>query len=239
MRWRIASLAGALALAGLPAWAQKPIVDATPVVEEFATFDGTGLAPSPTAGQLDSDEFAGTGMSDGAVSFGGTATVGDWARGGSSGGVATGGLYAWTGGPDHWLFVQPTGPDFNPGTLTIRYVNQTAQPITTLDVAYQIEVLNDAPRANSWNFSYSTDDVTYTPVPALDYTTPDVADTVPSWFPVARATTVTGLSILPGGLFYIRFSSADVSGIGTRDEIGIDKVRVTFPDFIFADGFEA
>ena len=244
MSSRIGSLAVALAVAlalvpALPAWAQKPIVDSNPVVEEFATFDGSGLSPSPTAGQLDSDEFAGTGMSDGAVSFGGTATIGDWARGGSSGGVTPGGLYAWTGGPDRWLFVQPVGTDFNPGTLTVRYVNQTGRQIPTLDVSYQVLVFNDQPRANSWNFSYSTDDVAYTSVPALDLTTPEVADTIPSWTPSARATRLTDLAVPPGGFVYIRFSSADVSGAGNRDEIGIDKVSVTFPDVIFEDGFEA
>jgi uncharacterized protein len=209
------------------AWAQKVISDENPVIEEFTTFDGSGLDPAPTAGQLDSDEFAGTGMSDGDVPFGGSATSGDWARGESSGGVTTGGLYAWAGGPDRWLFVQPGASDFNPGSLTIRYVNGNAQAITTIDVSYQIEVFNDQDRSNSWNFSYSTDDVVYTPVPALDFASPDVADPVPSWLPAFRNTTIAGLSIPNGGFFYIRFTSADVSGTGSRDEIGVDKISVS------------
>jgi len=151
MRWRVAFLAGTMALAPVLASAQKPIVDTTPVVEEFAAFDGSGFSPNPAAGQLDSDEFAGDGMSDGALPFGGSTGAGDWARGTSSGGVSTGGLYAWAGGPDRWLFVQPTDADFSPGTLTVRYVNQTASVISTLDVAYQIQVWNDTARASSWN----------------------------------------------------------------------------------------
>ena len=239
MNWRTSAFASVLALSALPGWAQKAIVDTTPVVEEFATFDGGGLSPTPVAGQLDSNEFAGTGMSDGDVAFGGTNTTGDWARGGSPGGVTTGGLYAWNAGPDRWLFVQPGGTDFTPGTLTIRYVNQTGREIPTLDVSYQVMVFNDEARANSWNFSYSIDDVTYTPVPALDLTTPGAADAVPTWTPSPRATRLTDLALAPDGFFYIRFSSDDVSGLFARDEIGVDKVTVTFPDVIFADGFEA
>jgi hypothetical protein len=240
MKWRTSSLAAALAvLPALPVWAQKAIVDTTPVVEDFATFDGSGLSPTPAAGQLDSDEFAGTGMSDGDVLFGGTHAPGDWARGTSTGGVITGGLYAGNAGTDRWLFVQPGGTDFTPGTLTIRYVNQTGREIPTLDISYQVMVFNDEPRANSWNFSYSMDDVNYTPVPALDLTTPAAADAPPTWTPSPRATRLTDLALAPDAFFYIRFTSDDVSGFLARDQIGVDNVTVAFPDVIFADGFEA
>jgi hypothetical protein len=238
MRWRIAFLGGTLATSPALAWAQKPIVDTTPVVEDFTTFNGDGFSPNPSAGQLDSDDFAGLGMSDGNVPFGGTAIVGDWARGPSPGGEGTAGVYAFNG-LDRWLFVQPTDADFSPGTLTVRYVNQTAKVIPTLEVAYQIQVRNDQGRASTWTFSYSADDVTYVAVPALNYTTPTTADTVASWVPVDRATTLTGLSIPPGGLFYIRFTSNDAGGAGSRDEIGIDKISVTYPALIFEDGFES
>jgi len=242
MKWKTSLPAAALAvLPALPAWAQKQIVDTTPVVEEFTAFDGTGLSPTPAAGQLDSNAFAGTGMSAGDVAFGDTATTDDWARGGSPGGVTTGGLYAWNGGPDRWLFVQPALGDFTPGTLTVRYVNQTGRDIPTLDVSYQVLVFNDADRASAWNFSYSTDDATYTPVPALDLTTPAAADAPAAWTPTARATRLIDLAIPDGGFFYIRFTSDLVSGLGllSHDEIGVDKITVTFPDVIFADGFEA
>jgi hypothetical protein len=175
------------------------------------------------------------------VPFGGTSTPmpADWARGLSAGGVITGGLYAGNSATDRWLFVQPTVGDFNPGTLTVRYVNQTGRDIPTLDVSYQVMVLNNAGRANSWTFSYSIDDVNYTAVPALDLITPAAADVSPAWTSAARSIRVADLAIPPGAFFYIRFSSADVSGSLSRDEIGVDKVTVTFPDVIFVDGFEA
>jgi hypothetical protein len=231
----------AAVLSGLaaPAWSQKAILDASPVLEDFQGFSGAGLSPSPGVGQLDSDEFAGTGMSAGDVAFGGTATSGDWARGQSSSAVVTGGVYAGVEAAERWLFVQPGGGDFTPGTLTIRYVNQTVDEIPSLTVAYQIRVRNDQGRASSWNFSYSTDDVSYTAVPALDFTTPAAADAL-GWVAAAsRFTSLTNLAIAPGAFFYIRFSSADVSGTGLRDEFGVDNIVVGFTDLIFADGFEA
>jgi hypothetical protein len=220
-------LALLLALGATSARAQKPIVDQNPVTEAFTGFAGLGFSPSPAAGQLDSDEFAGTGMSDGDLPFGGTATVGDWARGPAAAPVVTGGLYASTvGSGAPWLFVQPTAGDFNPGTLTVRYVNLNPNPITTLDVSYNIRVFNDEGRSTSWNFSYSIDNVSYTPVPALNFASPALPDPVPLWVLVARATTITGLNVPQGAFLYLRFTSADVAGAGNRDEIGVDDIVV-------------
>ena len=206
--------------------AQYSIVDSSPIVEAVTGFTGAGFTPTPAAGQLDSDMFAITGMSDGDLAFGGTITSGDYARGASAGGVSTGGVYGWSGGPDTFLFIQPGGSDFTPGTLTMRYVNNSGVTITDVDVSYSIMVLNDAPRANSWNFGYSPGCLAYNAVPALDYTTPEAADAL-GWGGVSRFTTLSGLSIPDGGLLCIQFSSNDVTGADTRDEIGIDHVYVT------------
>lgn len=209
--------------------AGEPIADEGPVVIDFAEFTGDGFAPDPAAGQLDSDVFAVEGLSDGDLAFGGTETGGDFARGESVGGVTTGGIYAGTPSDDNapWLFVQPGGSDFTPGMLTVRYINTSGQTITDLDVTYDIKVFNDQARSNSWNFSYSTDDDVYTDVAALDYTSPGVADATPVWQSVGRNTSISGLSIPDGGNFYIRFSSDDVGGSGSRDEIGIDDLTLT------------
>ena len=53
-----------------------------------------GFSSSPTAGQLDADAFAVTGLSDGDVNYGASQSTGDYARGSSTGGVSAGGLYA-------------------------------------------------------------------------------------------------------------------------------------------------
>jgi hypothetical protein len=56
--------------------------------ENFQTYTGTGFAPAPAAGQLDSDLWASTGMSDAPTApFGATFTTGDFARGVSPAGA--------------------------------------------------------------------------------------------------------------------------------------------------------
>jgi hypothetical protein len=43
----------------------------------------------------------------------------------------------------------------------------------------------------------------------------------------SRSTTLTGLNFTPGSYFYIRWTCEDVSGSGSRDEIGLDDISVT------------
>ncbi len=132
-----------------PAAAQVS-VSSTPAIINFDTFMGDGLAPDPAAGQLDSDEWAIAGMSDGDVVFGGANAAGDYAKGTSTGGESSGGLYAFdTGAGDIAMGVQPTGSDFSPGTFTLRLVNNTGAAIDRLDVAYDICVYNNATRSSS------------------------------------------------------------------------------------------
>jgi len=75
-------------------------------------YDGSGFDPSPSVGDLDSDAWATSGMSDGTLNFGGTITSGDHARGTSTGGEITGGFYAFNiGGGDYTFGIQPGGSD--------------------------------------------------------------------------------------------------------------------------------
>ncbi|HNM25263.1 MAG TPA: hypothetical protein PKL15_07530, partial [Saprospiraceae bacterium] len=199
-------------------------------------FTGSGFSPDPTtAGRLNSNAWATTGWSDGALAFGGTNTTGDHARGSVSTAQTTGGFYAFTGTlpqsvTNPCLMIQPGGSDWAPGTLTLRIENTGTTNITQLVVSYNIFVRNDQGRANSFNFSHSADNVTYTPVAALDYTSTQIADAL-GWVlvgsPPSRSTTITGLSIAPGSFYYIRWSGADVSGSGSRDEFGLDDIAIT------------
>lgn len=203
-------------------------------------YTAAGFQPTPTAGQLDSDAWAVTGWSDGALAFGGTRTTAatDYTRGATAAAITPGGFYAYTGAPgsvaNPSFLLQPGGSDFAPGTLTLRIVNGGASNITQFGISYNLFVRNDQGRSNSFNFSYSTDDVTYTPVAALDYTsivTADALGYVQVGTSPSRSTTITGLSIAPGSFFYIRWSSADVGGAGSRDEFALDDISVT-PSFV-------
>jgi hypothetical protein len=192
-------------------------------------FNGTGFTPAPAAGQLDSDAWASTGMSDNMnATFGGSYTTGDFARGATSGGITSGGFYAFQAATANYSFgAQPTSADWTPGTITLKILNNTGSPVISFDISYIIQVLNDQDRANSFNFSYSTDNATYTPVVSLNYTSPEAKDATPAWTSVPRNTTISPINIPSGSYFYIRWESDDISGSGSRDELAVDDIDVT------------
>lgn len=195
--------------------------------EDFSGFDGSGFSPNPGAGQLHSDNWRVTGLG-GPMNFGDTQTGGDFARGGSSGGVGTGGVYAFevaTG--DDALGIQPGGSDFTPGEFTLQLENQTGGPITDLSISYDIYVYNDQNRANSFNFAHSDDDVTYTQESSLDYTSVEAEAGSPAWVLVSRSINLTGLSIPDGDFYYFQWQGNDDTGSGSRDEFALDNVSIS------------
>lgn len=192
---------------------------------DFNGFSGNGLAPNPAAGQIDGDDWSIEGMSDGTHNFGDNNTSGDFARGTISGSVTTGGLYAFSFGSNIALGVQPTGSDFTEGKLTLRLQNNTGQTLTSVDLNYDIVVYNDANRSNSFDFSYSIDNLSYTN--DLTYSSDEIEDVNPVFEIIPNMTTLNFSSnIAPGGFFYLRWTSNDVSGSGSRDQIGIDNISV-------------
>ncbi|MGB3512589.1 MAG: hypothetical protein WBA93_25895, partial [Microcoleaceae cyanobacterium] len=132
--------------------------------EDFNNFTGNGFVSTPAVGQLDSDIWKVTGLSDGNGTFGGTHDSDDFARGSSTGGVSTGGIYAFDVGSNNILGVQPGGSDFTPGDIVLKITNTTGSTITDLDIAYDIFYNNNEERANSLNFAWSVDDLSYTDV---------------------------------------------------------------------------
>lgn len=194
-----------------------------------SSFDGSGFSPSPITGQLNSQAWKSTGMSDGNSNFGDTKTSNDFARGSSTGGETIGGFYAFeTSSNDFSLGFQGTDSDFTPGTITLRAQNQTGDTIYNANLSYILYVLNDQGRANSLNFSYSTDGINYTTIPSLDFTSAEVADGSPVWVSNAKAAFISGLSIADGEHLYLRWESDDVSGNGSRDEFAIDDITFNF-----------
>jgi hypothetical protein len=196
--------------------------------ENFDGFTGAGFSPNPDPGQLHSGNWRVTGMSDGNGVFGGTHITGDFARGSSTGGVTTGGLYAFdVGGGTTIMGVQPGGTDFTPGAFTLRLENTSGKTVEFLDLEYDIYVLNDQDRSNSFNFAFSFDDISYTAVPSLNYTTPAAADAEPVWVKVERSTTISGLTFQHGDFIYFQWQSGDAGGSGSRDEFGLTKINLT------------
>ena len=208
-------------------YCQLSIPDTNPVTINFTGFTGTGFAPSPAAGQLDSDDWIANGFSDGSMIFGDTKTTGDWARGASSGGVITGGIYSFdVGSGNVALGVQPGSSDWTPGSFILHIQNNTGDIIGILDISYSIFVRNDQGWGSSFNFSHSADNIVYTAETDLDYTSPAALDAL-GWTEVTRNITITGVNINPLDVYYLRWSGDDVSGTGSRDEFGLDNVSVT------------
>lgn len=194
-------------------------------------FSANGIDPNPAIGQLDSDAWAITGFSDGNIAFGGSGTgLADYNRGESPFAVGTGGLYAFDVSNDdpknNALGFQPTGTDFNPGTVTLKVLNGTGLTATSMEIAYEVFVYNDQGRASTLNFSYSLDDVNYTAVPSLDLTTTTTADVSPVWIQNDKSIIITGISVASSANFYLRWSSADAGGSGSRDQIALDDIEV-------------
>jgi hypothetical protein len=195
-------------------------------------FTGTGFQSSPTAGQLDSDAWAVTGWSNGNLAFGGTQTTAatDYTRGTTAAVVTTGGIYGYdvdaTAGVNRALGIQPGGSDWAPGTLTLRIQNSSGSPIASVSVDYTVYVRNDQGRANSFNFSYSTDNTTYTSVASADLTSTATLDAL-GLVSNSRSVSVTGLTVTDGSFFYLRWSGADVSGAGSRDEFALDDIDIS------------
>lgn len=198
-------------------------------------FTGAGFQSSPTAGQLDSDAWAVTGWNDpagGTLTFGGTRTTAgtDFTRGTAAAAVTTGGIYGYdvdaTAGVNRALGIQPGSSDWAPGTLTLRVQNSSGSAIASVSVDYTVYVRNDQGRANSFNFSYSTDNTTYTSVASADLTSTATLDAL-GLVSNSRSVSVTGLTVTDGSFFYLRWSGADVSGSGSRDEFALDDIDIS------------
>jgi len=188
-------------------------------------YDGTGFSPTPTAGQINSNTFIITGLQDGDLNYGDFGVAGDFAKGVSTGGISSGGAYAFEVAPgDRALGVQPTGSDWTPGTYEMRFVNSTGAAITDLSVAYDIYYLNDATRGMLISFSHSANDTTFINEPSLDFGTPLPAAANPIWLAENKSIILSGLNIPDGDMYYIKWSGADIGSSGSNDEIAIDNI---------------
>lgn len=236
------ALIATLAIIGTSAHAQLSIsdttsayainFDATVAGVNNSVWTGTGFDPGATAaGLLDSNGWSVTGWTSGSLGFGGTQTTSgtDYTRGASSATVTTGGMYAFSGGnitTGVALGFQPGGNDWAPGTLTLRVKNTSVSFITGFSLDYKLWVRNDQGRSNSFNFSHSADDLTYSASPTANFTS-DAASDALGFTLITRTLTISGLSFAAGDFYYLRWAGADVSGSGSRDEFAIDDISLS------------
>jgi len=218
-----------LTLVAAPASADVEI--APLVVIDLSTFDGTGFAPEPAAGQLDSDDWSVTlSAPNGILDFGGTAggPNSDFSRGVGMAGVEEPGIWAFDvdGAGLLGLGIQPTLTVFTPGQVALRLVNNTGADVTEIRVEYTLWVNNDEARANTLNLQESADHVTYTDVGA-GFTSPDVADA--NGFTATDVVEVVTPAdpIADGSQYYIAWAGDDATGDSLgRDEFAIEGITI-------------
>ncbi|MET0258440.1 MAG: ExeM/NucH family extracellular endonuclease, partial [Methylobacterium sp.] len=207
--------------------------------ENFVGFTAAGFAPTPAAGQLDSDVWRVGGLSDSAnPAYGFTATTGDFARGTiAANDPTTAGVYAPTTGSGPALVVQPSGAEFESnGFIEARIANTTGNAITGYTIDFDWIARNSGDRASNMTFSYSTDGVNFTPVSAAAFASPATL-AAGSDFTAAGVSPIelTDLSVAAGGNLFLRWTHTGSTGSGSRDEVGIDNLTVDTIDPIDPD----
>lgn len=240
-------LTAALAFTLLHISAQVNINLDTPVLITFGStltgveqgvFTASGFQGTPSTGRLNSNAWSVQGFTGGDLNFGSTVTSGHLAMGTTTMpnpvtdmGATVGGIYAFTGSPftisDPAMLIQPTDADCTPGAIILKVKNNhPTNTIYLLDLNYDLWMRNNTATSTKVSFSWSEDAVTYTAVPSLDYTSPGAATATGIENTGAHVFTIIGCDVTPGEYLYLKWSFADVTGTGERDEFYMDDISV-------------
>ncbi len=216
----------ALALASMSGYSQVQITElGQDAVIDFTGFAATGYSATPTAGQLNSNNWAMSGLTEAPLEFGQESSTEEMTRGLTDGsGVNAGGLYAFDDGSNQMLWIQPTAAVFTPGELILKVCNNSGEDATSFDISYDITVLNDGERGNNFNFSHSLDNENFIIQPVLDFVSEELPDSA-----ITTTEKVLGsiaADIADGDCLYLKWSGGDLNGSGTRDEFGLDNILV-------------
>jgi MYXO-CTERM domain-containing protein len=236
----LGTLCCACALFAQPVSAQQRLGGTTTRIRyDFADFRAAGFAPTPAAGQLDSDEWIATGGSDTPFVFGGVGADGsDYGRGTSAGGTSTGGIYAYDVDispviENYALGMQPTTEDFTPGLFQLRIINNTGAALNAIELSYTFLYRNDGARSmrHSVRVLRGDSNATSVSIASLQTETPGAASPASVWVPTPQSATVDLSSIpIPDGEFFtVVFQVIDFMGTGDRDEIAFDDVTIALP----------
>lgn len=203
--------------------------DSTKADVNLGSYVANGISSAPSLGELDADAWQIIGMSSGAFNFGDSSGAStDYARGTTTLGVSTGGIYSFTSNADaKMLGIQPGGSDMTPGTITLKVLNTTGTQLDSIKISYTFYSYSDQTRSQTLEPSFSTDNVNYTALTSLNDTSQTALNTVALWVAKQKDTTVA-VTVPNGGNFYLRWTTDDLPGTsGSRDEIGIDNIELT------------
>ncbi len=223
---------------------------------------GVGFTSGGSAGgALNSDGIIYTGLSSvpASITWGGTATSDQAARGISDGrnnnmiprNASSFGLYAFntnngaSSTADYCLGWFSDGNVFDPGEIILKVKNDGASALNVIRLAYEGKYLNLDPSSTNVNVSYSTNGgSSYTVISGMDFSTPNP---VPSggavnatWVSVGKTAVISGLNIPAGtGEILIKWTSAYTNNFGGYgDLVGIDDITIRgyAADYLFSGG---
>jgi hypothetical protein len=147
----------------------------------------------------------------------------------STGGVTTGGCYAWMlDNNDMAMGCQPTADKFTPGFFMVSVSNATGKVVKSISVKFDVVCLNNEDRSSSLNLFYSCDGTQFVAVAGCSYISPAAESSAITW----EKTPLSGRfwlkpSLQPGGRLWLRWYLHDAGGSGSRDEYGIDNLAIT------------
>lgn len=150
-------------------------------------------------------------------------------RGINDGNVTAGGCYAWdVSTNDYALGYQPTSDEFTPGWFRASFSNSSDRTYRFLNIKYDIVCLNNEDRSSSLRLMVSMSSTNSVSPAALTFTSSLEENVSPLW----SRTTVKCWIQLPrpaasSELFTIYWLGDDNGGSGSRDEYGIDNIKIT------------
>lgn len=233
-----------LLLTTVPALAQVPLAQLDiPVIIDFTNsvagvnnglFDAQTPIGStaPVAGQIDYNgwnwvnDVSPSAAAQGPANFPGALPNGN---GVGAVGNLTGGISAVDINGERALAIQPTSGVWTSGSLTLRASNNTGAALGQIEFSYDLFVYNDQVRSNDVRFYYSLSAAqdSWVEVLSAAVTSPAEPDATPAWVEQNISTTLSGFSMNPGDVIYLRWVGNDVSGSGTRDEFAITNIVLT------------
>jgi hypothetical protein len=213
-------------LAALQSTAQTNIPLNSIVTQNFNGIGSSATAPLPANWKMSS---AGTGSTSGwATGTNITATT----QAASSGSPTTGGAYNWatTPGTDRAVGFMASGGYASPNSVMAFYRNTTGATVTTLTINFAIERYRINIASFSLAFFSSSDGAAWTARTAGDigtsvFATGTSAYTFGSPQIIFKTVTLTGLSILNNGDFYLRWVFTNTGSINSQG-LGLDDVSI-------------